>query len=329
MNIIFNNSNVLSRSWYAVIPSRRLKKNNAKSINFFDYKIALFRDKDGKITALYAYCPHMGADLGLGKVVGNTLMCPYHKWTFNQSGKCTRVTGNTKNSDNNTLSFPVIEKFGFIWIFNGEKEDFSFPKLKWSEKDHYVLSFPKNLIGCHPHIIGTNNPDFNHLESLHGLHFLGKPRQTKAFNEIHYNYQIEYKPKTLVEKIYSLISGKIYNFHIVQNGSSNIIMDIESTNYQFRTLISLHPTLDGKTISRFFLFIPKGKMGLHLLKLPLLITSILKVQLQDLSIYNNIKFTLPEYEPTIVEHKIFIDSLGTFHPTDKSRSIPSTIKFLP
>jgi phenylpropionate dioxygenase-like ring-hydroxylating dioxygenase large terminal subunit len=329
MNAIFNNPNVLSRSWYAVLPSRQLKKNSAKSIDFFDYKIALFRDKKGKANALYAYCPHMGADLGIGKVAGGMLMCPYHKWTFNESGKCTRSSGNARPEDNNVLSFPIIEKFGFIWVFNGEKEEFSFPKLKWSEKDHYVLSFPKNIIGCHPHIVGTNNPDFNHLESLHGLQFLGKPEQIKEVHELHYKYQINYKPKNLLEKMYSWLTGKIYNFHIVQHGSSNIVMDIESTNYQFRTLIALYPTMDGKTISRFFLFIPKGKMGLHLLKLPLLIASIFKIQMQDLSIYNNIKFKLPEHEPTITEHKNFIDSLGTFHPTDMSRSTPSTIKFLP
>lgn len=334
MDSIFNNPRLLSRSWYALIPSRQLKKKVPKSVTFFDYKIALFRDESGKASALFAYCPHMGADLGLGKVAGNTLVCPYHKWAFNQEGTCTRIIGkNTTPEQNHTLSFPLVEKYGFIWIFNGEKADFPFPEIKWSSKDHWILSFPKNIIGCHPHIIGTNNPDFNHLETLHGLQFEGKPEQIQDRHQLFYKYRINFKPKNLVDKLFQLYSGTIYDFDLAQHGGSNIIMDISSTNYQFRTLISLYPTLDGKTISRFFLFVPKGGffsriLGLPLLKLPILIASIFKIQLQDLSIYNNIKFEVPQYEPTVVRHKEFVESLGSFHPKDKSRSIPPTTGLL-
>jgi nitrite reductase/ring-hydroxylating ferredoxin subunit len=332
MNEIFNNPRLLSRSWYAVLPSSKLKKKIPKSISFFDYKIALFRDQTGKASALYAYCPHMGADLGVGKVVGNTLVCPYHKWAFNQEGTCTRIVGKNTTADaNHTLSFPLVEKYGFIWIFNGEKADFPFPELKWSEKDHYVLSFPQTVLGCHPHIVGTNNPDFNHLETLHGLQFEGKPQQLQDRHQLLYKYRINFRPKNILDKIFALYAGKTYAFDIVQHGGSNISMDISSTNYEFRTLISLYPTLEGKTISRFFLFIPKGNLfsrifRLGFLKLPVLMASIFKIQLQDLSIYDNIRFEVPVYEPTIVRHKEFVESLGAFHPKDKSRSIPASIR---
>lgn len=331
MDQIFNNPRMLSRSWYAVLPSRKLKKKVPKSIAFFDYKIALFRDENGKASALYAYCPHMGADLGVGKVVGNTLVCPYHKWAFNGAGSCTRVVGkNTTAEANHTLSFPLVEKYGFIWIFNGEKADYPFPEIKWSEKDHWILSFPPSVIGCHPHIIGTNNPDFNHIETTHGLQFDGIPTQSQDAHRLFYKYRINFKPKNIIDSLFAAFSGKTYDFDIVQNGASNIVMDISSTNYDFRTLISLYPTTDGKTVSRFFLFIPKGGLisrilCLNLLKLPILIASIFKIQLQDLSIYNNIDFELPAYEPTIIRHKDMVESLGTFHPKDKTRSIQSRI----
>lgn len=315
MQAIFNNPKMLSRSWYVVLPSSKLKKK-PKSVDFFDYKLALFRDKNGEPSALYAYCPHMGADLGKGKVEGNTIVCPYHLWAFNQAGVC--------NRGKSTHSFPVVERYGFIWIFNGEKADYPFPEVKWSSKDHHVLRFPKNIIGCHPHIIGTNNPDFNHLETLHSLQFEGKPQQTQVgHHKLVYKYRIQLNPKSLIDKFFSFVSGKIYDFHITQYGDSNIIMDIESTRYQFRTLITLYPTADGKTISRFFLFIPKGGFGL--LRLPLLLASIMKIQMQDLGIYDNIEFVLPDNEPTILKHKNFVEALGTFHPKDKARSIAASL----
>jgi hypothetical protein len=58
----------------------------------------------------------------------------------------------------------------------------------------------------------------------------------------------------------------------------------------------------------------------NLLKLPLILASILKVQMQDLTIYNNIRFKLPDYEPTMMRHAKMIEQLGAFHPSDRSRT---------
>jgi len=334
MGYFFNNPKVLSRSWYNLLPSSKLKKKSSKSVPFFDYKIALFRDENGKASALYAYCPHMGADLGIGKVLKNTLVCPYHKWAFNQEGKCTRVSGKIASIDNyHTISFPILEKYGFIWIFNGEKADFPFPEIPWTKNDHYILSFPNNKMHCHPHIVGTNNPDFNHLETLHHFHLDNKPEQIRSKHQLIYKYKIQFKPKNIIDKLFGLYFGTIYDFHVIQYGSNLIIMDISSKRYHFKTLIALNPTVEGKTISKFFLFLSKGKnltriLGLNFLKLPFLLPSVLKIQLQDLPIYQNIQFKIPQDEPTILNHINLINSLGIFHPKDASRSIPSTVNYL-
>lgn len=54
------------------------------------HNLAVFRTTDDKVYVTDAYCPHLGADLTAGgKVVGNSLECPFHKWRFNgESGKC-------------------------------------------------------------------------------------------------------------------------------------------------------------------------------------------------------------------------------------------------
>jgi cholesterol 7-dehydrogenase len=42
--------------------------------------LVLFRTESGEAKVLDAYCPHMGADLGVGsKVVGDCIECPFHK----------------------------------------------------------------------------------------------------------------------------------------------------------------------------------------------------------------------------------------------------------
>ena len=38
-----------------------------------------------------AVCCHRGGDLARGQVVGGALQCPYHGWTFDTAGRCTRM----------------------------------------------------------------------------------------------------------------------------------------------------------------------------------------------------------------------------------------------
>ena len=50
------------------------------SVNVLGQFLAIYRGEDGQVYALDAYCPHLGANLGLGKVCGNSLECPFHAW---------------------------------------------------------------------------------------------------------------------------------------------------------------------------------------------------------------------------------------------------------
>jgi cholesterol 7-dehydrogenase len=56
-------------------------------------QLVVFRDEKGEAHILDAYCPHMGANLGVGgRVVGDCIECPFHGWKFRgYDGKCTEV----------------------------------------------------------------------------------------------------------------------------------------------------------------------------------------------------------------------------------------------
>ena len=55
--------------------------------------LAVFRGETGQSFVTDAYCPHMGANLGVGGIVkGNCLECPFHGWTFRgDDGKCVKI----------------------------------------------------------------------------------------------------------------------------------------------------------------------------------------------------------------------------------------------
>ena len=61
----------------------------------------MFRDTNGHVHALDAFCPHLGANLAVGgKVRGSCLECPFHAWRFNgDDGKCVNIPGAKKSKE--------------------------------------------------------------------------------------------------------------------------------------------------------------------------------------------------------------------------------------
>lgn len=83
--------------------------------------IAIYRGDNGKVAALHNRCPHRWAPLHMGSVDGNDLVCPYHGFQFASSGQCVRVPTQEKTpSSIRVRSFPVEERYGFIWVWTGD-----------------------------------------------------------------------------------------------------------------------------------------------------------------------------------------------------------------
>src|SRR5690606_24701862 len=79
-----------ARGWH-MIGAAKEYDNKPKMLNYFGTKIVAYRGEDGKVHALDAYCPHMGADLSLGCVEGNSIRCPFHSWRWGEDGVCNDI----------------------------------------------------------------------------------------------------------------------------------------------------------------------------------------------------------------------------------------------
>jgi nitrite reductase/ring-hydroxylating ferredoxin subunit len=70
-----------------------------------------FRTLESKeVFILDAYCPHMGANLGVGGlVVGDCIECPFHQWKFSgKNGACVNIPY-IKNSSESS-EFTVLNR---------------------------------------------------------------------------------------------------------------------------------------------------------------------------------------------------------------------------
>src|SRR5882757_4446416 len=58
--------------------------------------VVLFRDRDGRPAALVDRCCHRSAPLSLGEVVSDGIQCGYHGLTFDGSGACVAIPGQSR-----------------------------------------------------------------------------------------------------------------------------------------------------------------------------------------------------------------------------------------
>jgi phenylpropionate dioxygenase-like ring-hydroxylating dioxygenase large terminal subunit len=89
-----------------------------KSIHYFGRDLVLWRTNNGEVSLLDAFCPHLGAHFGQGKIDGDTIQCPFHGWRFNAAGNCIYVSGNRKIPPKaKSRSWPVVEANGQIMTY--------------------------------------------------------------------------------------------------------------------------------------------------------------------------------------------------------------------
>jgi phenylpropionate dioxygenase-like ring-hydroxylating dioxygenase large terminal subunit len=109
--------------WYVAGRSEDFTRE-LKPLRLFAQDIVFYRKADGMPVALEDACPHRKLPLSKGKIQGDTVVCGYHGLTFDGSGTC--VAAPTQDGAvpkrARVASYPVIERYGFVWIWPGNAE---------------------------------------------------------------------------------------------------------------------------------------------------------------------------------------------------------------
>jgi 3-ketosteroid 9alpha-monooxygenase subunit A len=80
-----------ARGWHCLGLTERFRDAGPTAIEAFGTKLVVFADSTGQLHVLDAYCRHMGGDLSMGTVKGDSIACPFHDWRWGGDGRCTLV----------------------------------------------------------------------------------------------------------------------------------------------------------------------------------------------------------------------------------------------
>ena len=164
---------LFSESWFPVCMSSEVPAGRVIGRPFLDGRVVIYRGDEEEIQVFSAFCPHMGADLAAGKVVGNNIQCGFHHWEFSAEGWCVKTgLGDPPPATACLYKFHSVEKFGLIWAFNGDEPWWQIPDYPRAESElSFQVSYDVPIIPVDPWVICANTPDWQHLKAVHRLKF--------------------------------------------------------------------------------------------------------------------------------------------------------------
>jgi len=161
------------RGWFIVAWSRELEESGVRPLKYFGTDLVLFRTEDGP-AVLDAFCPHLGAHLGIGGCVEDgAIRCPFHAWRFDRQGKCVDIPYASKIPKRATLrSWPVVERNGAIFVWHcpqGSEPAWEIPIIQEYDTAEWTPWRDNCLEGVrtHPREIVENVADKAHFPVVH------------------------------------------------------------------------------------------------------------------------------------------------------------------
>jgi vanillate O-demethylase monooxygenase subunit len=133
-------------------------------------KIVFYRGAEGKVAALEDFCPHRGAQLSLGQVCEGKLVCGYHGLAMGCDGKAVSMPGQRVQGFPQIRSYPVVERYGFIWVWPGDAALASESKiqhLEWADNPEWAFGGGMYHIHCDYRLMVDNLMDLTHETYVH------------------------------------------------------------------------------------------------------------------------------------------------------------------
>ncbi|HXZ85666.1 MAG TPA: Rieske 2Fe-2S domain-containing protein [Myxococcota bacterium] len=161
--------------WFKVAFSDELAAGEVRPVHMLGRDLVVYRGEDGAAHVLDAYCPHLGAHLGVGgTVVGSELRCPFHGWRWAGDGRCTDVPYAKKIPALARIhAWETREQNGYVMVWHhaeGKPPEFEVPLIpEATDPGYYKYKRVCWELATHIQEMYENAVDIQHFAHVHGM----------------------------------------------------------------------------------------------------------------------------------------------------------------
>ena len=159
--------------WYFVATRASLSGSALIEKKWMGEEIVAWCNGQQEVCVAEAYCPHLGSHLGPtvgGRVQDGCLVCPFHGYTFDTTGKCVATPNAPPPKTAKLRKFPSREINGMIlawWSADGGPPRWELPESP-SNADWGKVRMTTLRFRGHPQETTENSVDVEHLAYTHG-----------------------------------------------------------------------------------------------------------------------------------------------------------------
>lgn len=157
------------QGWYAVARARDVRPGELVHGELAKRPFVVFRTARGKLVALDAHCPHMGAHLRHGRVVGERLRCALHHFHFDTEGQPDAAACASARR------WRVEEHLGLLFLQLGDHDPGPLPTPDRAQDYVWTTSRPMELTADWRAMV-VNGFDMAHLAAVHRRELLEPAR---------------------------------------------------------------------------------------------------------------------------------------------------------
>lgn len=187
---------ILLNDWHPIAKSEDVTQQRVLGARLLGEDLAVWRC-GGVVLVWKDLCMHRGTRLSLGWIDDDRLVCAYHGWTYDRTGRCVRMPAHPEQAPPEKAQVTVYrarEAYGLVWASLGKPTNGIPPFPEWDNQSYRkIFCGPYDYDASAPRAI-ENALDVAHFPYVHeGL--LGD-RQHAEIED----YEVESGPEGLVAK---------------------------------------------------------------------------------------------------------------------------------
>src|SRR5580765_1448418 len=163
----------LRRFWLPALLSSELPQADGDPVRLrlLGEDLVAFRDTNGQVGVVDAFCPHRRAPLFFGRNEECGLRCVYHGWKFDTQGTCVDMPSEPADSNFKdkvrVKSYPAREFGDTIWVYMGEGPSPPLPDMEWAVVPSSHRRVAMWMVECNWLQVLEGNVDTAHVSFLH------------------------------------------------------------------------------------------------------------------------------------------------------------------